>query len=354
MTRSFLRSTVLVAIACCALAGCSPIAHDPPPVTSSSAEAPPPKKPPAKLTVAVNVWALTWLVERIGGDLVNPAKLFEAEAHEKPTEPDLAMLGSPSTNAVVYMGNLSAEAKKALDPRAAREPHRFLDLATVDTLDMVPAPPELKEQLPDGRDPHVWLDPGQRMAEIAVAVTRALKLAVSQHPELKRYATHYGNELTKRRDKVHAELRSLQARMRSSLAPCVGRTVVPEHPAYQYLTSAFDLEQLALTRIGESRQAPPEVEAEQEAKLLDLWKTEPAVIFFEHSKGFDEEILDDAERQYFHRLANTHNADLRYLSSLEKPPEEVKDEKRVRTYPEAMLINVEQITLGLECGGSPS
>lgn len=344
MTRPLLKFTVALAMISM-LAGC--LGHTPAPGASPTEHLPPPR-PPAKLTVAGNVWALTWLVERIGGDLVDKPRLFGGHVKNDGSDSDLLT----SSDSVLYVGNLDADTAALLAKRAVKDPERFLDIARIRGINLVPAPPEPEDdKLSDGTDPHAWLDP-HRMIQIATGVTRALTLAVTRHPELGRYRTQYSDALARRRDEVVKELNDLHTRIEGILHSCRGKTIVPEHPAYRYLTEEFGLRQLVLSRISGQSRLEAGVEEAQRRKLAEFWQKEgPPVIFLEHSKGFGPDLDSDLERQYFHRLANEHNADVRYLSSLEKTPEPIMGEDRVRTYPEAMVTNAEQIKIGLRCDG---
>ncbi|WP_165401162.1 metal ABC transporter substrate-binding protein [Herbihabitans rhizosphaerae] len=294
----------------------------------------------------VNVWALGWLVEQIGGELVGEVKVFESKPHEPPAQGDIDQMRT--ADSVLYIGNLSAEAATALGARAKADPERFQDISALDNIALLTAPPELgDDRLPGNRDPHVWLDPAGRMVTVARKVARSLVKAVEQRPELADARARHTDGINQRLGQATTKLVEIRDRLKLKAAGCRNKTIVPEHPAYAYLVEWLELKQLPVTRIS-SKTLPSAQAEERRALLRTLWQTEGhRTLFLEHSKG-PQGKNPDAERKEIDELADQFGAIFEYLSSLESPPEPKPGESE-RKYPEALEYVVDQVKKGLKC-----
>ena len=90
-------------------------------------------------------------------------------------------------------------------------------------------------------DPHIWLSP-RLVKQQAQNVLNALVEADPAHKE------QYRSNMAE----FSAELDSLDARIRSALAPYRGRTVFVFHPAFGYFMAEYALVQQAVERGGRS------------------------------------------------------------------------------------------------------
>ena len=346
---------LMLAIVVIAIEGCGVLGDAPPPVIDSGAPPPRSARPgpasdgrsDARLTVAVNVWALKWLVDEIGGpELVGETMMFESSPHEAPKPKDIDLMRK--ADVVMYIGNLSRDVAEILDARAASSPDQFVDISKISSIGLLEAPPELEDDhLVENRDPHVWLDPGGRMVAIARRLTRGLQKAVERAPTIEPAKSRHAQELNQRTDTVVDRLAELHGDLAQRLVGCAGRTVVAEHPAYLYLANAFGFDQLPVTRVS-SAELAHQITREQTDKLVAMWAGDPQrSIFLEHSKG-PQGKDPDPERRWIEALASETGAKFYYLSSLEKAPEADED-GRPRDYVAAMTYNVDNLKMGLKC-----
>ncbi len=98
-----------------------------------------------------------------------------------------------------------------------------------------------------GEDPHFWLDP-TLLAEVAAGFTEAISEADPAHAADYRSA----NEQTQ------ADLRSLDAEYRESLAECRSRTIVVSHDAFGYLGRRYDLMVEPIAGVSPSAEPSPQ------------------------------------------------------------------------------------------------
>lgn len=305
------------------------------------------------LTIAVNVWAVGWLAERIGGPFLDRVVHLESDAHEPPTQADLDAL---QTADIVILVGKSTEAQHVIDqrwPLASEDRARFIDLSEVPPIRsrLRKAPPELgDDQLPGGFDPHIWLDP-QRMKEIADTVQRAVSFVVEAQKGVDGQAPRQVNDTVgQHMAAVKRQLDELTRDMTVGLRPCAGRWIVPEHPAYQYLAEAFGLRQFALTRPSGGRLDPVRAETQRQRLRREVWAgTTEKYLFIEASKGHGRSRRDDPELAYLQQIADEHNAQLLYLSSLETAPS-LDGGDQPPDYLAAMRRNGKDLRTGLRCG----
>jgi zinc transport system substrate-binding protein len=129
---------------------------------------------------------------------------------------------------------------------------------TLDLLDAVDAIPASGDDVEEGLDPHVWLDP-VRFAAIARAIGGALG------------RSEEGESLAERAETLDAEFRR-------GLARCSRKEIVTSHAAFGYLAARYGLEQLPLT--GVTPEAEPTAKALEE--LVRKVKASGATtVFFE-------------------------------------------------------------------------
>lgn len=189
------------------------------------------------LTAAVAFYPFEFVVERVGGDLVETQNLTTpgAEPHDLELTPRQVALLS-TADLVVFQSGFQPAIDTAI---AQASPQRVVDAA--DHVTFIPAGDghdEDGEEHPgeDGaNDPHTWLDP-TNLAAVATQVKAALAAA---RPE----ATA---ELTANTDALLADLDALDGDFRTGLATCTLRTFITSHAAFGYLAHRYDLEQVGI------------------------------------------------------------------------------------------------------------
>ena len=111
---------------------------------------------------------------------------------------------------------------------------------------------------PEGRDPHVWLDP-IRYAQVARAIAAALGRRQAAAPLVRR-------------------LESLDRDFRRGLTHCARREIVTSHAAFAYLADRYGLEQLPL--VGLTPEAEPAAK-DLERLVEDVREAGATTVFFE-------------------------------------------------------------------------
>lgn len=303
--------------------------------TSESAADPAPQSP-MKIVVVTNVYALEWVVQRVGGEYVEVHTL-ETEVHDDNQVPDTDRELLRDAGAVIYAGNVAPEVQRELDQ--IPDDQRVQDIARLPGIRLLPADPELRDDaLPDGMDPHVWLDPGDRMERIVAAVQRSLVKAAERDEKFSGAGIDFSAEFDNNAREVIAELRELHETLNARLWVCRNRVIVAEHPAYAYFAEVYGLEQLAISKPS-GGPLDPEIEERQRERLRQEWQQETSrTIFLNRSREVSLE-----ERVFVDKLANEFDARYRYLEPLEDGPASASD------YIEAMEDNAEAVKQGLGC-----
>lgn len=299
-----------------------------------------------RLTVVVNIFPLRWLAERIGGDLVD-VHMIEAEPHEEDalSKEDRSLIKSAHAN--LFAGNLSADLRDALDEwRAGRSPNVTADISDLERLNLQPGPADLGEDLIDGKDPHFWLDPYERMPVATDWVTNQLHSAVTFHPGLQADAEEHRQSFAARGEQVKADLAALHGELKDPiLRGCGHRVIVPEHPAFWYFADRYDLEQFPVTRLLRGTLSPAQ-ERDQEQRLAELFQAPVKPAFF---YAIDKR-QNDPERDLLTKLASEHRVTVGRLDSLEEEPAIIGSEgKRITDYLEAMRANARNIAREFRC-----
>lgn len=226
--------------------------------------------------VDVNVYALQWLVERIGGEYVEVAllghshgEIAEDEGHEgeevhedeeghgseeghEGEEDHEGEGGDADLQLFVGVFTPESEARLANDPTIA-DITRDVDLAWLDTNG---EPIEWGDPGTAAVDPHFWLDPDrtQVAAEwVAERLRGAYRFDGAQSIRRETTREEYESDLQDGLAGVLAELQSASAQMSAHLSGCVDGVIVPEHPSYGYLADRYELVQFAVTKPGGGR-----------------------------------------------------------------------------------------------------
>ena len=191
--------------------------------------------------------------ERVGGDCVQVTNLTPPGTgpHDLELDPQ-AVQDLERADVVLY---LSRGFQPQVEEVAASLPEDVRRVDLLDGLDLLPVEDQLAgtqgevdgEELADGTDPHVWVDPvlQRRLAE------RIHEVLVEAAPQCR--ATFdaglaaYGGELG-----------DLDQAFASRLATCETRAIVTSHRAFAYLAQRYDLDQIAIAGISPDAEPDPQ------------------------------------------------------------------------------------------------
>jgi len=190
------------------------------------------------LTAAVAFYPFEFVVERVGGDLVETQNLTTpgAEPHDLELTPRQVALLS-TADLVVFQSGFQPAIDTAI---AQAAPQRVVDAAEYVTF--IPADDgdddaEGEEHAAEAgaNDPHTWLDP-----------TNLTAVARQVQAELAEARPEAAAELTANTDALVADLEALDNEFRTGLATCALRTFITSHAAFGYLAHRYDLEQVGI------------------------------------------------------------------------------------------------------------
>lgn len=218
----------------------------------------------ASLQVVVPLYPLQFVVERVGGTLVEVRNLTPAgvEPHELELTPrETASLRS--ADLVVFLSGFAPAVDRALEGVA---PARLLDVTSAAHLE----PDESIELSLDGMhddghddhdhdndgdhdhhdhggaDPHFWLDPA-RLADVADAVAAGLgRLNADSAPTVSANAAV-----------LRAELDALDLEFTAGLASCASTYIVTSHSAFRYLAQRYGLTQVGISGLAPDEEPTP-------------------------------------------------------------------------------------------------
>lgn len=237
-----------------------------------------------RLRVATSFYALQYVTERVGGDLVDVFSLTPpgVDPHEVELSPrQVRELGS--ARAVVTLSGFQPPVDEAV---AARAPEVVLDVLEI--ADLAPAGSDHAhdEAAHDhhdhadedddhadhddqdgahdhgalaGLDPHFWLDP-TRMVSVAHGVAETLAQAAPEHAEMFAAAA----------ERLEGDLMTLDADYREGLAQCERDVVVTGHTAFGYLARAYGFTEVGLAGIDPENEPSPARLREVRQVLDDL------------------------------------------------------------------------------------
>jgi zinc transport system substrate-binding protein len=211
--------------------------------------------------VYVSIPPQAFLVERLAGDFVEVEVLLPPGASPATYEP------TPKQMAALDRAQLYLQIGAPFEgPVLAKVTDLMPDLRVVDCRIGV----ELEPIGGDGHDhgfglldPHIWLDP-QRMKIVAATTAKALQALLPDE------AAGIGGRLAS----LHESIDATDARVRTTLAPIAGRTLLVFHPAFGYFTRRYGLIQRALEVDGK---APS---ARRLAAVVDDLRNQPVPALF--------------------------------------------------------------------------
>jgi zinc transport system substrate-binding protein len=209
--------------------------------------------------VFVSIPPQKWLVEQIGGDLVNTQVLLDKGQDPHTYQPSPEKITALFRSRLYFIIGMPFE--REIEKKITSNKKTGIQL--IDTTKKIKKIPILSsdhhhhnhhehekhdeydeyenDKKQEHADPHVWLDP--RNGKImAAAIAEALATADSEHTEL------YQQNLTK----LNKRLTLLHQELSQQLAPFKGATFYVFHPAFGYFAHAYGLHQQAVEREGKA------------------------------------------------------------------------------------------------------
>ncbi len=280
-------------------------------------------------TVAVAFYPLDDIAKNVGGDQVRIVSLVPPgeEAHEYEPNPQ-QFRELEEADVVFFLGSrFQPGVEKAVDSL----PESVTRIDLLEGLDLLPVGDALSgtegevegEELSDGRDPHVWLDPRNMQKMAAVVADRISQLdGVDKEVVAANLAAY------------DAALGELDDRYAAGLKGCATDTIVTGHRAFGYLANAYGLRQVSIAGIS-----PSEEPSAKSLEAVSQFATDNNVstIFFE------ENLPDD--------LAATVADEIGAATGVLDPAESLSSEQLAagETYISVMEKNLAALSGGLGC-----
>jgi zinc transport system substrate-binding protein len=201
------------------------------------------------LTVATDIYPVEFLVQRIGGDVVEVRNLTPpgTEPHDLELKPSDVRLLHTADLVLVVVNDLQPAVARAL-----RDRYNAYQLG---------APYE------NGGDPHLWLSP-PLMVKMAGTVLNTIATNRQQD----------ASELRARYETLKQELQTLDREFKTKLRVCARREIFTSHAAFGYLAKEYGLRQIAITGIDPEAEPSPKRLQEIARQARDAGAT---TIFFE-------------------------------------------------------------------------
>lgn len=281
-----------------------------------------------KLSVAVSIYPLAFLAERVGGDAVEVTTVTPPGTEPHDFEP------SPSSIAAANDADLFLWNGEGADPwadgvaeaRGEKPTLRFTEFP-----ELLPVPgsgsggalADEHDRHGVRGDPHVWLNP-----LILVSGADLIANALAEIDPVRAEAYH------KRAAALMRELHELDREFSTGLKECALTRIVVSHDAFRYLASRYGFETVAIA--GLSPEAEPSPKAL--AAITDLVKADGIRYVF-------TEPLNDT------RLAETVSRETGAATLVLHPLEGLSDEEITdgETYLTVMRQNLEALRSALQC-----
>lgn len=286
-----------------------------------------------RLEVLASFYPLAYVVEQVGGDLVEVGSLTPpgAEPHDVELSPrQVRAVGE--ADLVVFLSGFQPAVDDAV---AARQPTHLLDAAataevaehldTGATDDEQAAEDEHDDEAADdghdhaGQDPHFWLDP-TLLAAVAGDVAAAMAEADPDHAD----------EYAAGAEALQADLAALDTDLAEGLAECERDVIVTAHTAFGYLTERYGLQQVGISGL----------EPESEPSPARLREIRDVVEQHDVTTVFTESLVNP-------KVAETLAADLGLATAVLDPIESQVDE--ATDYRGAMEQNLTALRAALGC-----
>lgn len=273
-----------------------------------------------KLEIVSNFYPVKYLVDQIGGDLIENSSLTPdgAEPHDLTLNPK-SIVKITEADAIFYIGaGFQPDVDKAVANLS--DEVTAIDLSRSPGVVILDAPADLgKESLDGGKDPHVWLDP-KNMSAMASDIAKTLKSLAPDSAKI----------IDENLSSLKAKFEALDKEFKTGLASCEQKTLVTSHAAFQYLAATYGLKQLAITGISP--------EDEPDAKLLSQIAAQAKSVGVK--TVFFEDVLP---KDLSETVAKAIGAKTSLLSALEFTPEGSDD------YISMMRENLKNLQSGLNC-----
>ena len=282
-----------------------------------------------RLSVVVAFYPLEEIVRSVGGEHVEIVDLTPPGG--APHDLELTAQRAEAlqdAKVVFYIGKgFQPTVEKAL----AGLPERVVKVDLLGAVDLLPVTPALEgtsgevdgEELTDGQDPHVWLDP-RHMAALTAEVAETLAIVDPDDRD----------DYTRGSDVYRAKLTALDQKFAATLANCASRSIVTSHRAFEYLAHRYGLKQIPIAGISPDEEPDPRsLEAVADAARADGVK----VIFF--------------EEQVSPKLSQTVAAEIGATTDTLDPVETVTsdDLERGTTYLSVQEANLAALARALRC-----
>lgn len=286
-----------------------------------------------RLQVLASFYPLQYVVEQVGGDLVDVRSLTPpgAEPHDVELSPrQVRAVGD--ADLVVFLSGFQPAVDDAV---GARRPTHLLDAATTaevaEHLGTAAAGDEPADEDDhddeatddghghDAEDPHFWLDP-TLLAAVAGDVAAAMAEADPDHAD--EYATGAAA--------LQTDLAALDTDFAEGLAECERDVIVTAHTAFGYLTERYGLEQVGISGL----------EPESEPSPARLREIRDVVEQHDVTTVFTESLVNP-------KVAETLAADLGLATAVLDPVESQVDE--ATDYRGAMEQNLTALRAALGC-----
>lgn len=251
------------------------------------------------IDVVTTFYPMYYLVDRIGGDLINVDLLLDQgqDAHSYESTAQDVVLVQEADLFIYQDDEMEFFVQDLLGVVDTSTTHVLESTQGLEMLDEEEDDHEEHEHEDEGHnhdyDPHTWLDP-IFYSEQAMNVRDAL---IEVDPE--NTAAYEANAQA-----LVEDLQALDAEFRQGLEPLTNRTMVVQHQAFGYLAHAYDLEQVAIT--GLTTNAEPSA---QELVEISKFVTENEVGIIYIDPATSTSISET--------IANSTGVELRPLRTLE-------------------------------------
>ncbi|MEW6474817.1 MAG: metal ABC transporter substrate-binding protein [Actinomycetota bacterium] len=285
--------------------------------------------PPDGMTVAVAFYPIEEIVRNVGGEYVEVVALTPPGG--APHDLELTAKRAETLEKARVVFYLGKGFQPAIEKAVAGLPEGVVKVDLLGAVDLLPVIPKLEgtsgevdgEELADGRDPHVWLDP-KNMVVLTEEVAETLAVVDPDHRD----------DYLRGSEGYRAKLTALDGKFGTTLANCASRSIVTSHRAFEYLARRYGLKQIAIAGISPDEEPDPRsLEAVAAAARADG----VTVIFF--------------EEQVSPKLSQTVAAEIGATTDTLDPVETVtaEDLERGRTYLSVQEANLAALARALRC-----
>lgn len=263
-----------------------------------------------KLKVTTSFYPLTFLAERIGGELVEITDLTPAGVEPHDFEPSTRDIAELEKQDIILLngGGLEGYANKIqINSNQLKTSVVFVGQSLMN----------------NSKNPHIWVDPVlyKREAEIVTAIF------MKKDPIHK---TTYVNNM----NQLAQELDVLDKDFKKGLSNCKQDTIITSHEAFTYLAKRYKLQQFTLAGLSPEQ----EPSAKTLADIAQVAKTNKMrYIFF-------EELASPAVAETIAQEVGAQTLILNPLEGLTK-----EDEKAKKTYMSIQRMNMKNLRIALDC-----